>query len=366
MTGQGLALVAVTQGGARRLAVLKAAWPEAEFFVLDRWQASAPEAIPFEDLKSLLWTLFSRCRAMVLVLALGAVIRLLAPMLAGKEKDPAVLVMDEAGRYVIPVLSAHAGAGNHLAYEVARITGATPVITTASEALGLPALDRLAQRWGWRVEDSTLLKNFMALLVNGERIAVMQESGSTAWWAEIGVGAGLEPTAGHVGERTYAGTLVISHRQSAGQGMSGPRLIARPPVLAVGVGAVRGITAEEVGEAVEQAFSAHDLSLLSIARVASIDLKSREAGLLAWAASGPWPTMFYPAEVLNRVAVPAPSNAVYRATGAWAVSRPAALLASQGGFLVVDKWKTSRVTVSVALIEDDSPIPAKTKEALRD
>ncbi|MGH9083572.1 MAG: hypothetical protein ACRDWN_09530, partial [Acidimicrobiales bacterium] len=79
----------------------------------------------------------------VVVLAVGATVRLLAPLLAGKERDPSVVCVDDAGRYAVVVCGGHAGGGNALAGQVAGLLGAEPVVTTATDNLGIPALDQL-------------------------------------------------------------------------------------------------------------------------------------------------------------------------------------------------------------------------------
>src|SRR5437016_31821 len=95
---------------------------------------------------------FTSGRPLVCVMALGIVVRTLAPLLRDKHTDPAVLAVDEAGRFVIPVLGGHVAGANALAHELARAVGAVPVITTASDALGLPAVDLIGRAWDWKVE----------------------------------------------------------------------------------------------------------------------------------------------------------------------------------------------------------------------
>ena len=93
---------------------------------------------------------FAECEQLVCFLATGAVVRLLAPLLRGKTDDPGVVCVDEARRFAVALLGGHAGGANELAHAVADVLGAQPVLTTATDAVGLPGLDTL----GWPVEGS--------------------------------------------------------------------------------------------------------------------------------------------------------------------------------------------------------------------
>ncbi len=119
----------------------------------------------------------------VFFLAVGAVVRLIAPHLRSKYEDPGVIAIDDAGRFVVPVLSGHVGGANAFAVRVADLLGATAVITTASDVAGTIAVDILGRDLGWRVEAPKInLKRVAARVVNGEPIAFVQEAGSKAWW----------------------------------------------------------------------------------------------------------------------------------------------------------------------------------------
>jgi cobalt-precorrin 5A hydrolase len=111
------------------------------------------------------------------------VVRLIAPHLKSKQTDPAVLVLDEAGKFVIPVLSGHLGGANQLAGCLALALGATAVLTTASDVRSTVAVDLLGRELGWSIEasDEELLRA-SAAVVNDEPVALVQEAGSRDWW----------------------------------------------------------------------------------------------------------------------------------------------------------------------------------------
>lgn len=123
----------------------------------------------------------------VFLLSVGAVVRLIAPHLGSKYEDPGVLAIDDAGRFVVPVLSGHVGGANAFAVRVADLLGATAVITTASDVAGTIAVDILGRDLGWRVEAPKInLTRVAARVINGEPIAFVQEAGSKGWWTGPG------------------------------------------------------------------------------------------------------------------------------------------------------------------------------------
>src|SRR5262249_28734057 len=135
-------------------------------------------------LSELVPQLFGRHEQLVFFLAAGAAVRLIAPCLASKETDPGVLAVDEAGRFVIPVLSGHKGGANDFARTVAGLLGAIPVITTASDVIGGLSLDVLEEEHGWIAEPRERLKEAALALVNGESVAIIQEVGQAGTWLD--------------------------------------------------------------------------------------------------------------------------------------------------------------------------------------
>ena len=140
--------------------------------------------IPYPGaLKDQIGALFATYDQIVFFVSLGAVIRLIAPHLQSKHQDPGVLVVDEAGRFVIPALSGHVGGANAFAEHLAALLGATPVLTTASDVGQTLAVDLLGRELGWRLEAPKInVTRVSAHVVNGEPIALVQEAGRRDWW----------------------------------------------------------------------------------------------------------------------------------------------------------------------------------------
>ncbi|HIJ79334.1 MAG: cobalt-precorrin 5A hydrolase [Desulfobulbaceae bacterium] len=318
-----LGIIAITSGG-RKLA--------------QRIAAVLPNSLVLENQGKIAET-FARhwhdLDGFVCVMAAGIAVRAIAPLLESKQTDPCVVVLDESGHHVISLLSGHLGGGNGLATEVAELLGATPVITTASDTLGLPALDLWAREQQLLVEDKEALTAVSARLVN---------RGSLKIFAEQAVGH-MPPALHPVTDPAEADVIVsakVMNKSSA--------VFFRPPTLVVGVGCNRGTPASEFEVALAELFEQEGLSPLSIRNLASIDAKDDEEGLLAFAKRHGWRIDFYNKEEINNVGNVAVSPAALKAVGAKGVAEPAALLSAQNKELLVGKRKWQNVTMAVARV----------------
>lgn len=183
-----VALVAITKHGAEQVANLAPRLPQAEVVVADKFaavMAGVPNSVtPYSGaLSAQIAALFSAYDQIVFFISLGAVVRLIAPHLKSKDEDPGVLVVDDAGQFVIPVLSGHVGGANAYAERLAALLGATPVLTTASDAGKTIPVDILGRELGWQVEAPKInVTRVSAHVVNGELVAFVQDAGARNWW----------------------------------------------------------------------------------------------------------------------------------------------------------------------------------------
>lgn len=185
-------LVAITKHGAAQAQQLAQRWPEhlpaphictsSKFGAVFEGGAN-PLRVYTGALKDEIPHLFAEYDQIVCLVSLGAVVRLIAPHLKSKDEDPGIIVVDDAGEYVIPVLSGHVGGANAWSERVADLLGAKPVLTTASDVGKTIPVDILGRHLGWRVEAPKInITRVSADVVNGEPIAVVQETGSRHWW----------------------------------------------------------------------------------------------------------------------------------------------------------------------------------------
>ena len=305
-------------------------------------------------LRTVFPTIWNDCDAIVAVMALGIVVRLVGPLAADKRSDPAVVVVDDAGRFAVSVLGGHGAGANDL--DVRRVAetswGATPVITTASDAQGLPAVDRIGRDLGWVIERAENLTRVAAAVVRRQPVAVWQDAGALDWWRPFG------PWPEHfarvedwreLDRLQPAAVLVISDRNVPEDLPSDRTLVYRPPTLVAGVGCKRGTTREVIADWVNHVFERYGLALLSLSAVATVSLKADEPGLLAYAAARGVPLVAFPPEQLaDQPGIETPSERVRSKIGIAAVAEPAALRAAGAERLLVPKQKGPGVTVAVA------------------
>lgn len=299
-----IGLISATAAGTAARDRLAAAWPDRTRV----YEGPVPDAVR---------SAFAECERLVCFLATGAVVRLVAPLLAGKTSDPGVVCVDEGGRFAVSLLGGHGGGANDLARAVAGVLGAEPVITTATDAVGLPGLDTL----GLPVEGDVAAVS--RALLDGEAVALRAE---VAWPL---------PPLPVADEGRY--TIRVTDR------LAGPaerEVLLRPPTLVVGVGASKGAPVEEVLALVEDALREAGLSAASLAELATVDAKAGEPGIVEAARRLGVPLVTHGAAELARVEVPNPSDAPLDAVGTPSVAEAAALLG--GGELLVPKRKSRR------------------------
>ena len=297
------------------------------------------EAVPGEvtrcggDIRLADWTAahFDACEALVYVGAVGIAVRAVAPHCRSKATDPAVVAVDECGRFAVPLLSGHLGGANDLARRLAAVCGAVAVVTTATDANGVFAVDAWARRQGCTVLETARIKAVSSALLAGETVTAVSD-----WPVEGETPAGVRLV--ESGPADFALT-----RGSAGEGL---HIVPRIGVL--GIGCRRGTTHEAL-EAAFAAFCAEaGLCESYFAAAASIDLKQNEAGLAAFCAAHGWQVHFYSAEDLRAVSGSfTPSAFVESVTGVDNVCERAAVLAS-GGKLTTPKRAGGGVTFAAA------------------
>ena len=261
----------------------------------------------------------------VLFLATGAAVRIVGPLLADKRADPAIVCVDETGRYAVALCGGHAGGANALARRVASLLGAEPVVTTATDAAGLVALDDLPG-----LIASGDVAGVTAAVLDGRRPHLDNEAG----WP---LPPALVDATGDGPER-----IIVTDRTVAAE----PGVAAlHPPSLVAGAGASSGAPAAELRALLDGALAEAGLAPASLTEVATVDLKAEEPAILALGL----PVRTFPADALAAVAVPTPSATVEAAVGTPSVAEAAALLAAgPDAELVVRKRKDAHVTVAIA------------------
>lgn len=366
MTRAPYAIWAVTRHGLGHATRLAAALPGAELIVSERLADAAPAgattvALPLGPQVA---ARFAAYDCHVFAISVGAVVRLIAPVLADKKVDPAVICVDDAARFAICTLSGHVGRGNALTDRVAALLGATPVVTTASDVLGTLTVDILGRELGWALDDPDRnVTAGCAAVVNGAPVAFVHEAGEPGFWPldrRLPDNVRYARSLDAIDPDRFEILLVATDRDVAA---THPRhfaraVIYRPRSLVVGVGCDRGLPPDVAARGVDRVLAAHGLSPRAVAALATIDVKGDEEAFQALAAARGWPLRTFAAAALDAApGLATPSEVVRRHVGTRGVAEPAALLAAGAARLAVAKQVYTEdgvgrsLTVAVARIE---------------
>ena len=300
------AILSVSERGAKlgqRIKSLVA--PHADCFEKEN-RPSGGEAIYFDSLKNHIGQIFKDYDQVLCIMALGIVVRMIAPYIEHKSKDPAVVVMDEVGHHVISLLSGHLGGANEWTQSISLAIDADPVITTATDVNGLPAPDVLARHEHLLVDDFQTLINVNSAIVGGEQVDYYID-------ASLPNAEHLEQAAkAHIGEHGMVHIVSLEElasipckNESTEEGSSrvvitdkviaeyGHQLILRPRTYTMGIGCRRDTPKELIVDAIQQSLAAHKLSPKSLVTAASVIVKQDEVGLLEAMQIMGWPIVFY-------------------------------------------------------------------------
>jgi cobalt-precorrin 5A hydrolase / precorrin-3B C17-methyltransferase len=270
----------------------------------------------------LLQSQWGGAQGFVVVGACGLVTRLIAPLLQGKNQDPAVVVVDPQGAFAIPLLGGHAAGAEALSQRVAALLGGQAVLTGSSGSQGKLALDTFGNSWGWRRSATGDWNGLMQKAAAGERARLrVKQTNGTELWRGLAAAAASGLVAGN-GDQSNDLTI------GSGRG-EGCRW--HPPSLWLGLGCERGTSQELIARLVDQELDRLGLAPEAIAGMASIDRKSDEQAFLALAQERGWAQQWMPASTLNAIAVPNPSDAVAAEMGTASVAEAAALVAGGPG-----------------------------------
>lgn len=274
---------------------------------------------------------FPNRRALVFIGAAGIAVRAVAPYLKSKTTDPAVVVVDELGRFAIPLVSGHLGGANELALRIANELGATPVITTATDVNGVFAVDLWAKLQGMTVLQPERIKRVSAKLLAGDPAAV---------WSPWAI-AGTPP------ENVISGQpadVIVDVRAATGEAL---QLV--PRVLTLGIGCRKGTSEAQLETAFQTFCSERGVLPEGIRSAASIDVKRDEPGLLAFCKGHGWAITFFSADTLAAAQGDfTASDFVRRTVGVDNVCERSACLCA-GGTLFEKKYAADGVTLALAI-----------------
>lgn len=339
---EGAAIVALSVGGLALARRLQAVLPQSRVHGLAGRADAADET--FTDTMAAVRALFAAGIPVVGVCAAGILIRAVAPLLADKRTEPAVVAVAEDGSAAVPLLGGHHGA-NRLARTLAAACEGVAAITTAGDVRFGFGLDDPPP--GWRIADPEPAKAVTAALLAGQPVALSVEAGDASWLQSSGIrfaAAGKAAAAiVRVTDRTPSNSLSVHPTDP-------PTLVLHPPVLALGVGCARDCPPDELIGLARSTLAGAGLAEQAVACVVSIDVKADEEAVHALADALGVPARFFPAAELGAQAprLQNPSEVVFREVGCHGVAEGAALAAvGLQGTLAVAKTRTGRATCAI-------------------
>lgn len=299
------------------------------------------ESIPIEESLSLsIKKVWKQGVTLIMIMATGIVVRSIKDYIKHKTEDPAVLVMDQNGDFVIPLLSGHLGGANYIAVRIGEILQARPVITTATDVQGVLAIDEFAKCYGMSIDNIHMLKKVTGALLDGEKLPC---------YSTIGLHEELKPyfeTIGKVSLDNQKPILCITEKLGVGD-----HLTLRPKNLVVGIGCRRGINCETIKGFIDDVFVENNLSTASIAQLTSVTHKEDEEGICQLASDLDVPFVVYSPEELNLIVNTIDiqeSSFVKKHIGTGAVCEPSAILGSEMGRLIMPKKSRQGITLAIA------------------
>lgn len=318
----------------------------AKLCIAEKIYSDNKKVIRFERLSHAISESFHEYWGHIFIMAAGIVVRMIAPSIRHKTVDPAVVVMDEAGRYAISLLSGHIGGANNLAGEISKIIGAVPVITTATDVNGVMAIDVMAMDKNLVIENPEAIKHVNMALITKSKIMIHDPFGIMSEEfcdSQIFVKAFSDKT---IPDKTMPG-IYIDHRIVK---LPKKTLVLRPKTLFAGIGCNRNTDKNEMRSLLSDVLARNSLASGSLAGLASIDLKSDEKGLIELGEELDLPISFFEKDRLNSVKkIENPSDTVEKYVGVKSVCEAAAILSAGNGRLIVPKQKTPNVTVAISM-----------------
>lgn len=289
-----------------------------------------------ENLADICGEAFECSIPLVFIGASGIAVRTIAPLVRDKLTDPPVIVIDELGRFVIPLLSGHMGGANELASEIAEAIDGVPVITTATDINDAFAVDMFARENGLRIANREGIAKVSSSALEGRPVTISIKDYPPQGDADVVI---TDET-----DRILEDGRIIKDAAS---------IVLCPKRYAIGMGCRRGKPFEDLREFATMVLEGFGISLRDVGCIATVDIKKDEEGLKALSQAWRMPLITYEASVLAKVPGEfSSSERVLEHTGVDNVCERAAVLAAgPGAELVVRKTAVAGMTIAVAEVK---------------
>jgi len=341
-----IAIISITEGGYRLSKRIAESFESADIYYTNTDRKEDKELIL--PLKKFTKDIFERYDNLIFVMAVGITVRVIAPYIKDKTKDPAVVSIDEKGNYVVSILSGHIGGANRLTQKVAEGIEAIPIITTASEVLDTKSIDMIALDEGFKIENMEDAKIITSLVVNGKKVGVYSSVSITKNLPEdYIIYKSLESIEEAIKEGEIQGVLIIdSFRNKVFENI--PNAVLIPQNTVVGLGCRRGKSKEEIIAFIKENLRKLDIYEESLSKITSAWVKKDEEGIIQAAKILNANVEFYDKEQIEYVQDKFESSEfVMKTIGVRNVAEPCGYLASNHGKNIMKKKKNNGITLSI-------------------
>ncbi len=298
------------------------------------------------SLKTITKEAMNNSEGIIFISSTGIAVRAIAPFLEGKDKDPGIVVVDLSCKYAINILSGHLGGGNELTYKVSEILNSMPIITTASDNLGLIAPDILAKENNLIIEDLKKAKYMAALLIDKKIIGIKDD------YNIIKISNGYEKI-----QYLREDCIWITHclKSSNNEDIEKNdysrilRLIKNDIVL--GIGCRKGTTYEKLYDFVNANLIKYNLDIRAVSRIVSVDIKANEEGIIKLAEKINCPFKTFSKDEIKTVQDKYDkSEFVFKTLGITGVCEPSVDLA--GAEVIISKIKHEGMTLAIGVLRN--------------
>ena len=326
-----IAVLYVTKGGEKTACRIKESLDGVKIFGKDAFETGLSQFVK---------EAFSQFDTLIFIMSAGIAVRMIAPLLKNKFSDPAVLVLDEEGRYVISLLSGHVGGANALAKEVAAITNGQTVITTASDTKGMIAIDVFAKEKEMEISNPKELKHISGAMVNGEQVGLFYDGVEC-----IHIPPYFTP------QKAQRNNIWISN--GAETPLLGEHTLhLLPKNLVLGMGCKKATPKEKLENAVEDFLKRNQKNPKSIKFISTIDIKMNELGILQLCKDNHFRLKYLSQEELAKVEKEfSYSSFVKKTVGVGNVCEACAVYAADNTKLICGKTKYEGITLALGEIK---------------
>ena len=263
--------------------------------------------------------------------SVGATTRLISSFISSKEYDPGVIVTDKRGSKIIPILNLHHNQTKNIALKLHNLIGGEIIETNNSSLENLLNLDSFGENWGWRRSGS--IEDWSKLVINQSKKQVIyfQQFSGNELWKRCKSSKKLNQLDHNVDNYIEESTFSVGIKKQY-------QTTWHPPILWLGMGCERNTNKKFIQDSLNQFLDDNEISLLSIAGIATVDLKKDEKAILDIARDNQWPIKFLTAKQLSKKNVPNPSQAVFDEIGSYSVAEASCLIAAgKDAKLLVEK-----------------------------